>query len=88
MKQVIKKIKTEEVEFPQNKFVSESFKSFIKALMRKNSRNRLGNNGVSELLSHEWLKDIDIEEIKKKTVIPSFIPEFINDYDMKYVDVS
>ena len=46
---------------------------------------RLGRNGSDEIKSHPFFKGIDWNHIKE-ALIPSFIPELKNNYDIKYFD--
>lgn len=41
---------------------------------------RLGSNdGVNDILSHDWFKSIDIEAIKNKTMEAEYIPNISDD---------
>jgi len=67
------------VKFPdpvKHKIVmSDELKDFISKLLDKNPKTRLGSiDDVKELLSHPWLKDVDIPAIMKKREKPDYIP--------------
>ena len=51
---LIKKLK-----FKENVDLSDEVKSFITALLKKNPEERLGSNGISEILNHPWLAGFD-----------------------------
>jgi len=39
---------------------------------------------MEEIFEHDWFKDIDIDEIKSKTIIPPFKPKVKDKLDTKY----
>ena len=43
--------------------------------MNKNKDERLGVNGVKDILEHEFFKDLDIEALIKKNIKPIYLPE-------------
>lgn len=49
-----------------NEDISEEAKNLIKRLMRKNPKERLGNQGVEEIKSHPWFKEINWNAVKKQ----------------------
>lgn len=48
--------------------------------MEKNAQNRLGTKGgLDEVLSHPWLKDLDIEKILEKSMEAPVKPQLSQD---------
>ncbi len=55
-----KRIVMEPISFPNSIEISNQMKSFIFQLLSKSPKNRLGSqNGVKDLIRHEWFTDID-----------------------------
>ena len=50
---------------------------FIAGFLEKNPNRRLTD--FEEIKESEWLENIDWEEIRAKTIIPQYIPEFKNE---------
>lgn len=45
-------------------------------LLEKDPRNRIGNKqGVIEILTHSWFKDIDFESVMTRNDKPPYIPD-------------
>ena len=64
---------------------SDQVQDLICRLLIKKKENRLGSiNGAEEILEHEWFADVDIDEIKNKTIIPPFTPALSDESDTKY----
>ena len=61
---------------------------FIKELLVVDPNNRLGNgvNGVENIKSHEYFKDVDWNKYYNKEIEPPFIPKLDSDEDLKYFD--
>ncbi len=59
---------------------------FINKLLIRKPQKRLGYNGVKELKSHPWMKEIDWEKLKMKKIEPSFIPNKNENYDKNYCE--
>ena len=61
---------------------------FIKELLVVDPMNRLGNgvNGVENIKSHEYFKDVDWNKYYNKEIEPPFIPKLDSDEDLKYFD--
>lgn len=54
-------------------------------LLVKTKDKRLGTEGdMEEILAHPWFSDVNIEEIKAKTIIPPFVPKLKDALDTKY----
>ena len=67
--------------------LSDDFKDIIRKLLDKDINKRLGSkNGVHEILSHPWFKDVDIKGIENQSVEPPLKPEpqDNNAMDFKY----
>ena len=61
---------------------------FIKELLVVDPKSRLGNgvNGVENIKSHEYFKDVDWNKYYNKEIEPPFIPKLDSDEDLKYFD--
>ena len=61
---------------------------FIKELLVVDPNNRLGNgeNGVENIKSHEYFRDVDWNKYYNKEIQPPFIPKLDSDEDLKYFD--
>ena len=46
--------------------------------MIKNKDERLGVNGLKDILKHEFFKDLHIEALMNKVIVPSYLPEIKN----------
>ena len=73
-------IKNGKVFFPDTKkhgiTVSPECKDFINKCLTKTGADRLGSkNDVEEVLSHPWFKDLNMDDIRSKKVIPEFKPK-------------
>ena len=60
---------------------------FINQLLQRKPKKRLGYNGVNEIKSHEWMKDIDWDLLFKKKIEAPFIPPVNKDnFDKRYCE--
>jgi serine/threonine protein kinase len=59
---------------------------FINKLLIRKPEKRLGYNGIEELKSHPWMKEIDWEKLALKKIEPSFIPNKNENYDKNYCE--
>ena len=57
---------------------------FINQLIQRKPKNRLGRDGISELINHPWLRGFDWEELKKKYMKAHYIPKEGDNFDKKY----
>lgn len=64
--------------------VSPEAKDLIVKLLDKNKRERLGANGVDEILSHPWFADLDIQKLTAKELTPPYVPKV--QADLAYFD--
>ena len=64
--------------------VSPEAQDLIVKLLDKNRMTRLGVNGVQEILSHPWFKDLDMDKLLKKELTPPYIPKV--KADLAYFD--
>ena len=60
-----------------------SLKEVIYSLLMKNPKFRWNGQNI---LESEWMKNIDKEKLKKKELIPPFIPQLGNKMDTSYFD--
>ena len=49
---------------------------FINKLLKRKPSQRLGFNGVDEIMSHPWLEDIDWNKMLSKKYPSPFMPDF------------
>lgn len=68
------------------KYLSEKAIDFMKKLLTKSPYNRLGYNGASDVKKHEFLSDIDFDQLLMKTIKPPFIPKLENEISVNYID--
>ena len=66
-----KKFKLTEKDIPNNFDVS--IIDFINKLLEKKPTNRLGNNGINEIIEHPWLSGINWEKMKLKQIKEIYI---------------
>ena len=61
---------------------------FIKELLVVDPKQRLGSgdNGIDNIKSHEYFKDIDWNKYFNKEIKPPFVPKLDNEEDLKYFD--
>lgn len=61
--------------------VSDDCADFIDKLLQQNPKNRLGQNGLEEVLNHKWLKGVKVEDSE-----PPFIPQLNDATDTTYFE--
>jgi len=72
--QMYKNISSATIRFPRDSLSSDG-RSFIKGLLNRNPKTRLGASfGILELKIHAFFSDIDWEALAVKSVIPPFMP--------------
>ncbi|GJJ07314.1 hypothetical protein Clacol_001515 [Clathrus columnatus] len=77
--QMYKNICFGKIRFPKG-VIGEDGKMFVKGLLNRNPRNRLGAlNDAAELKAHPFFKSIDWEALSKKQVTPPFRPDVESD---------
>ena len=58
---------------------------FINKLLKRKPDKRLGYNGIKELKSHIWMRDINWNALKRKEISAPFIPSHHKDnFDKNY----
>ena len=57
---------------------------FINKLIQRKPKNRLGKDGISELINHPWLEGFEWEELKSKRMKAYYIPKEGDNFDKKY----
>ena len=50
--------------------------NFINSLLKRKPSMRLGSNGIEEIMTHPWLKDIDWNRMLQKKYPSPFMPNF------------
>jgi serine/threonine protein kinase len=65
-------------------FLSKDAVSFLKQLLVR--ENRLGQNGVEDIKSHPFFKEIQWDAIYNKKIRPPFVPKLKSESDTKYID--
>ena len=71
------------LKIPDDVVISKEAEDLIFKMIN-NSNERLGKNGVEEIKSHPFFKNVDWENIRNSKA--PFIPELENDYDTKYFE--
>ncbi|KAJ5536998.1 Serine/threonine-protein kinase SCH9 [Penicillium frequentans] len=84
--QMYKNIAFGKVRFPRDALSTEG-RNFVKGLLNRNPKHRLGANGdAAELKAHPFFHDVDWEALGKKQVIPPFKPKLKSDLDTSNFD--
>ena len=67
---------------------SKEAQNFIKELLVINPEKRLGygKNGSEKVKSHPFFKGVDWNKVFKKEYKPPFVPELLDELDLKYFD--
>ena len=53
-------------------------------LLSKDRQQRLGANGIDEILAHPWFADLNMEALQAKTITPPYVPRAQD--DLAYFD--
>ena len=84
--QMYKNIAFGKVKFPRDALSAEG-RNFVKGLLNRNPKHRLGANGdAKELMAHPFFHDVDWEALSRKDVIPPFKPKLKSDTDTSNFD--
>jgi len=84
--QMYKNIVYAKVRFPREALSLEG-RNFVKGLLNRNPKNRLGARGdAKELKDHPFFADVDWDALLKKNVIPPFKPTLHSETDTSYFD--
>lgn len=84
--QMYKNIAFGKVKFPQ-RALSQEGKNFVKGLLNRNPRHRLGaTDDAEELKQHPFFADIDWDLLEKKLITPPFKPKLKSVEDVAYFD--
>jgi protein-serine/threonine kinase len=84
--QMYKNIAFGKVRFPRDALSAEG-RSFVKGLLNRNPRHRLGANGdAKELMAHPFFRDVDWEALGRKEMVPPFKPKLKSVTDTSYFD--
>lgn len=84
--QMYKNIAFGKVRFPKDTLSAEG-RSFVKGLLNRNPRHRLGaTKDAMELMEHPFFRDIDWSALSKKLITPPFKPKLKSDTDVSYFD--
>lgn len=63
-----------EPEYPEQYFTPIA-KSFLKSLMMKDPKRRLGFNGIKEIKQHQWFDPVDFGLLEAGYLDPPFVPD-------------
>ena len=84
--QMYKNIAFGKVRFPRDALSTEG-RNFVKGLLNRNPRHRLGaNNDAQELIEHPFFADIDWKALGEKNVTPPFKPKLSSHLDVSNFD--
>ena len=84
--QMYKNIAFGKVRFPKDTLSAEG-RNFVKGLLNRNPRHRLGaNRDADELKEHIFFMDTDWDAVAKKQVVPPFKPKLKNILDVSNFD--
>ena len=57
---------------------------FINRLIQRKPKNRLGKNGIKEVIQHSWFNGYDWNAMKKKIKIAPYVPKNGDNFDRRY----
>jgi serine/threonine protein kinase SCH9 len=84
--QMYKNIAFGKVRFPRDA-LSQEGRNFVKGLLNRNPKHRLGANGdAEELMQHPFFADVDWDQLGKKNLIPPFKPKLTGVADTSNFD--
>ncbi|OQE14558.1 hypothetical protein PENFLA_c037G06177 [Penicillium flavigenum] len=84
--QMYKNIAFGKVRFPRDALSTEG-RNFVKGLLNRNPKHRLGANGdAKELMAHPFFHDINWDTLSRKEVIPPFKPQLQSETDTSNFD--
>ncbi|CAH0049657.1 unnamed protein product [Clonostachys solani] len=84
--QMYKNIAFGKVRFPRDT-LSQEGRNFVKGLLNRNPKHRLGATGdAEELKRHAFFGDIDWDLLTKKLITPPFKPKLKSETDVSYFD--
>jgi len=84
--QMYKNIAFGKVRFPRDALSLEG-RNFVKGLLNRNPKHRLGANGdAEELKSHAFFADVDWVALAKKNLVPPFKPKLKSELDVSNFD--
>lgn len=84
--QMYKNIAFGKVRFPKE-VLSPEGRSFVKGLLNRNPKHRLGAVGdAKELREHEFFNDINWQNLREKRIPPPFVPHIANELDTSNFD--
>ena len=84
--QMYKNIAFGKVRFPRDALSTEG-RTFVKGLLNRNPKHRLGASGdAEELKKHAFFNDIDWVALAKKNIIPPFKPKLKSELDVSNFD--
>ncbi|KAK5193238.1 Serine/threonine-protein kinase [Exophiala xenobiotica] len=84
--QMYKNIAFGKVRFPRDALSTEG-RNFVKGLLNRNPRHRLGANGdADELMAHPFFADVQWDALGKKNLVPPFKPKLSSVADTSNFD--
>ncbi|KAL0265293.1 Serine/threonine-protein kinase [Diplodia seriata] len=84
--QMYKNIAFGKVRFPRDALSTEG-RNFVKGLLNRNPKHRLGaNRDAEELKAHPFFGDIDWDALSKKNLVPPFKPKLKSELDTSNFD--
>jgi serine/threonine protein kinase SCH9 len=84
--QMYRNIAFGKVRFPRDALSLEG-RNFVKGLLNRNPKHRLGaNSGAEELKEHPFFADVDWDLLAKKKVVPPFKPKLKGELDVSNFD--
>lgn len=72
------------VKFTRN--ISIPFRDFVQRLLKKNPKERIGYESMTELLTHQIFTNMDLNAIATKSITPPFTPVISCEFDVKYFE--
>jgi serine/threonine protein kinase len=64
--------------------VSLEARDLLSRMLEKDRKKRLGATyDVQEILSHTFFQGLDLEKLKRKELVPPFVPKIVSDQDLE-----
>ena len=72
------------VEYDEMEGYQREAADFINRLIKRKQKQRLGREGINDIINHPWFKDFEWEKLKQKKLRSNFIPTKGDNFDKKY----
>jgi serine/threonine protein kinase len=69
-----------------SKRLSPFTSDFLIKMLHKDPKERLGTNGICEIMDHPFFEEIDWLKLERRQIKPSYVPKLRKKDDIKYID--